>query len=603
MPFDDLRSFLVHLETQGPKQLRRVRAEVDSAYEITEIATRVVREEGPALLFERVKGSRFPLAINFLGSHERIEMALGMHPQELGERLVGFAEKLNPPDISGLWASRDLAPRLMAFRPRQVGGGPAQTIVDTEPDLDTLPILTCWPGDGGPFITFPLVITHSPSDGKSNMGIYRMHKYDRTTTGMHWQIQKGGGFHYHEAEKRGQPLDVAVVLGADPALMLAGIFPLPEGMEEVAFAGIIRGRRTRLTAAKSLDIRVPANAEFILEGVVTPGERRMEGPFGDHFGHYSEAADFPVFHVKTVTRRRDAIYPAAVVGKPPQEDRYMGEAAQEITGPLIKLIRPEVTDVWAYYESGFHNLLVVSVEGRYTREPVRTALGILGEGQLGLTKCLLLVDPSVNVRNFAEVLRAVREHFDPHEHFHLISRAPLDTLDFTSYRMHHGSRMIINATGNRAQYSGGGRDRDDTPAARDVVIGRDPKEIAPGIARWRLWEDALLVVQLERRGQNIGKRTISQLVRADELSTVKIIAAVSPDIDLDDDVDTIWGIFTRFDPARDVTFTAMSMSGIQPNYNGVMGIDATFKPGYPEPLVMDEDVVKKVDARWQEYWK
>lgn len=632
MPFEDLHSYLVHLEARG--QLRRIRAEVDPDYEIAEIAQRVVRERGPALVFERVRGSRFPLAINFFGSFERIETALGMHPEALGERLVRFAEELNPPTLQNISKARDLFPRLASFRPRIVRGGACQEVVDTTPDLSTLPIIKCWPQDGGRFITFPLVMTQSPVTGKSNVGIYRLQSFDRTTTGMHWQIHKGGGFHYHEAEKRGQALDVAVVLGADPALMLTGIFPLPEALEEIAFAGILRGRRTRLVRAKSIGLNVPAGAEMVLEGRVPPLERHVEGPFGDHFGHYCDPADFPVFRVHTITRKRSPIYPAAVVGKPPQEDRYMGDASQMIAGPLLRLMRPEVRDVWAYYQAGFHNLLVVSVEGRYTREPIRTAMGILGEGQLGLSKCVVLVGPDVNARNFADVLRAIRENFNPRDNFHLISRAPLDTLDFTSFKMHLGSRMIIDATGSRAQYSGGSPETAATeelaiseaeftapvidlgapgvraepdahnPVVRDDrVIQRDPKDIAPGIRRWRLWNDALLAVQAERVDRDIGRSIVERLVASPALARVKIITVISPDIDLDDDVDLIWGIFTRFDPARDVVFTMASLTGIQPAYAGVMGIDATWKPGYPDAVEMDPDTVKKVDERWSAYWR
>lgn len=641
MPFDDLRSFLTHLESRG--QLRRVRAEVDPVYEIGEIAQRVVREGGPALVFDRVKGSRFPLAINFLGSMKRIEMALGMHPEALGQRLVELAERLNPPTPSGLWNEREIFPRLAAMRPKRVGSAPCHEVVDHNPDLSTLPVITCWPQDGGPFITFPLVMTKHPVTGKSNVGIYRMQVFDKKTTGMHWQIHKGGGFHYHEAEKRGEALKTAVVLGADPALMLAGMFPLPEGFEEIGFAGLLRGSRTRLAAALTMDAAVPAFAEFVLEGEVPPGERHVEGPFGDHFGHYCDPADFPVFRVRTMTRRRNAIYPAAIVGKPPQEDRFMGDASQMVMGPLLRLIKPEIRDVWAYYEAGFHNLLSVSLEARYTKEPIRTAMGILGEGQLGLSKVVVLVDRDVDARSFPALLRAIREHFDPRENFLLIPRAPLDTLDFTSFKMHLGSRMVIDATGNRAQYSGGrpvsapdpsraapppggGRRAGDFSApvidlggddgatvsptmpaqaarSRDTAIGRDPRDIVAGIAKWRLWEDTLLVVQADRVENGIGRAVLEPLVASSDMAALKMIAVVSPDVDIDDDVDAIWGIFTRFDPARDVVFTDTHLTGIQPHYAGILGIDATWKPGYPDAVETNPDTVALVDRRWGEYWK
>jgi 3-polyprenyl-4-hydroxybenzoate decarboxylase len=335
---------------------------------------------------------------------------------------------------------------------------------------------------------------------------------------------------------------------------------------------------------------------------VPPRERRVEGPFGDHFGHYCDPADFPVFHVKTLTRRRRPVYPAAVVGKPPQEDRYMGDASQMILGPLIRLIRPEVRDLWAYYEAGFHNLLVASVEGRYTREPVRTAMGLLGEGQLGLSKVLVLVDRDVDARDFRAVLRAIRAHFDPRENFHLISRAPLDTLDFTSFKMHLGSRMIMDATGSRAQYPGGSVTAAGPQASPGESFRGDPAQLAPHVRRWKVWEDALLVVQIDRVERDAGRRTVEALVTAPALAGLRMIAVVSPDVNLDDDVDTLWGLFTRFDPARDLVFSRMSMTGAQPLYEGVMGIDATWKPGYPDAVQMDPDTVRRVDERWGTYW-
>ncbi len=598
-----LRDFLLDLEMH--RDLKRVRVDVDPRFEIAEIAQRTVREEGPALVFERVKGSEYPLAINFFGSFKRIERALGMHPEDLGERIVRFAEELNPPTPSALWNARDFFPRLLAFRPRRVGRAPAQEVTDAAADLDTLPVITCWPKDGGRFITFPLVVSQHPVNHKANVGIYRMQVFDRTTTGMHWQIHKGGGFHYHIAEREGSALPVAIALGADPALMLAGIFPLPEALEEIAFAGILSARRTRMVAARTIPIDVPADAEFVLEGIVPPFERRPEGPFGDHFGHYCDVANFPVFHVRAITRRHKPIYPAAVVGKPPQEDRYMGDASQMILGPLIRLMRPEVRDVWAYYEAGFHNLLVASVESRYTREPIRTALGLLGEGQLGLSKVVIMVNDATNARLFGAVLRAIRDNFDPREHFHLISRAPLDTLDFTSFKMHHGSRIILDATGSRAQYSGGEPRATARNPEPDTEPGpaftRNARDLAPHVKAARVWEDTLLIVQAERIEPDIGRKILEPLVASPHTSRLKLIAVVSPDVDIDDDVDALWGIFTRFDPARDLVFAHTSLVGVQPVYEGVMGIDATWKPGYPEAVSMPDEIVKLVDARWGTY--
>ena len=386
--FPDLRSFADHLERAG--LLRRVQAEVDPVLEVPEIVQRVIRERGPALLFERPKGAVFPLVMNLFGTMERIELALGRHPQSIGSELVETLQRLNPPSLKSLWESRRFVARGRFMRPRIVSRAPVQEVVEA-PRLNALPHVKSWPRDGGRFVTFGPTITHDPASGRRNYGLYRLQIYDDATTGMHWQSMKGGRGHHYEAERRGQPLEAAVVLGGDPILMLSAILPLPEDMDELAFAGFLRGAATELVPGRSISIPVPANAELILEGVVPPGERRPEGPFGDHFGHYSEAADFPVFHVRQVTRRQRPLYPATVVGKPPQEDKAMGIAVGEMVGPLIRMINPNVVDLYAFENASFHNLLGVSLKERHPKEVIKTAFNLLGTGQLALTKVTILV--------------------------------------------------------------------------------------------------------------------------------------------------------------------------------------------------------------------
>ncbi|HLB29655.1 MAG TPA: UbiD family decarboxylase, partial [Dehalococcoidia bacterium] len=482
MAFLDLRSFLGRLEALG--ELARIEAEVDPELEVTAITTRVVREGGPALLFRNMRGSAYPLAVNLFGSHRRIELALGRHPQAVGEELASLAELLNPPSLKGLWRARRSLGRLLALRTIHSGKAPCQG-VEEAPDLSSLPVLRCWPGDGGPFITFPLVLTRDPLTARSNLGIYRMQLYGRDRTGMHWQIAKGGGLHYWQAERDGQPLAAAAILGADPALMLAAVLPLPEGLSEVAFSGLLRGRPTRMAPCRSIPLSVPASAEVVLEGFVPPYERAMEGPFGDHFGHYSAPAPFPVFNVIRITRRASPILVASVVGRPPQEDRYLGEAASMMLLPLLKLTRPELKDLWAYYQAGFHNLLVASVEARYPGAALKTALGLLGEGQLALTKVLILVDPQVDVRDFGAVLRAIGQHLRPEDGFTLLTGAPVDTLDFTGPRLHEGGKMVLDATAR----NGVGAHLD-APLSSPMTLDH---LALPGVRRFRLWESLLAV--------------------------------------------------------------------------------------------------------------
>lgn len=576
MPFPDLRSFVRHLEQQG--ELRRVTVPVDPELEITEIACRVVKQQGPALLFENVAGASFPLLINPFGTMRRIEWALGRPAGDVGRELTALAEDLMPPKPSALWKHRAVFGRAMNMRPKRVSSAPVFEVSESS-DLGRLPVLKCWPKDGGKFITLPLIFTQSPSNGKRNVGIYRMHVYGPNKTGMHWQIERGGGFHYAEAEKLGQPLPVSVVLGADPVLMLAGVLPLPENMDELAFAGFLRGSPTPLARSRPDTLEVPANAEMVLEGFVRPGERRTEGPFGDHFGHYSHAAPFPVFEISRFHHRKDAIYPAAVVGKPPQEDKYMGNAVQEMLLPLVKLMRPELADLWTYFEVGFHNLAVAAVRQRYRKEALKTAFFLLGEGQVSLTKCVILVDADVNARSIHEVLAAVRKNFDAKEDFILLPGTSQDTLDFTGPAMNLGSKMIIDATGQGP-----------APVAEKLRVPALDME-------YRNWGDALLVVKTKQNGRQV----VESLVKRPDLAGFKLIAAVSDDVPLNDDELLLWGLFTRFDCARDLVPAKVELRGGVAVYDGPLGLDATWKPGYPDPLVMDPAVVKKVDQRWKEY--
>jgi len=581
-----LQDFLAQLEREG--QLSRVRVEVDPELEITEIATRVVKEQGPALLFERVKGSVFPLAINILGSEKRIELALGRHPQQVGAELKRLIEAAMPPRPKRLLEEWRTIGRILAMPPKRVQRAACQEIEET-PDLRRFPIMKCWPKDAGRFITCGMVLTHDPDTDTRNLGIYRMQVVGPDQVLMHWQIQKGGGFHYWKAERQGKALAVAVVIGGDPILYLASVAPLPEGIDELAFAGFLRGWRVPLISGKTKLTAVPADAEIILEGIVAPDARMAEGPFGDHFGHYSHPAPFPVMWVQTMTRRAAPVYLSAVVGKPPQEDRYIGDAVQEMLLSMIKLVHPELRDIWAYYEAGFHSLAVASVWQRFGKEGMKTALGLLGTGQMALTKCLVLVDAEVDARDFTAVLRAIREYFDSSQDFLLLPGVPFDTLDFTSFTLNLGSKMVLDAT-RKNEHA--------TPMQEVRVTEPQVQALHPRIRRVRLLEQTLLAVQVDGEGRDV----VQTLVKAPALSGVKVIAAVSSDVNLEDRESLLWGIFTRFDPARDIVFSASELHGAWPVYRGCLGIDATFKSGYPEPIVMEPAIIKRVDARWRQYW-
>jgi 4-hydroxy-3-polyprenylbenzoate decarboxylase len=581
MPFDSLQEFVVFLEQEG--QLRRISAEIDPVLEAPEIAQRVLREGGPALLFENPKGATFPLLMNLFGTMKRVEAALGRDPAEISGELLQTIRRVNPPSLQGLWESRQTLKKALLMQPRTTSGATSQQVVEA-PDLNRLPVVQCWPEDAGRFITWGMVMTRHPETGRRNFGLYRLQVYDGASTGMHWQSMKGGRGHYWAAEQAGADLEVAVVIGCSPILMLASILPLPEDVDEVAFAGFLRGRGVKMVQAKSIDMLVPAEAEFVLEGVVRAGERRLEGPFGDHFGHYSEAADFPVFRIRKVTRRRHPIYVATVVGKPPQEDKFIGIAAGKMIGPLIQVINPNIVDMCAYVGAGFHNLLVVALHWRHPQEALKTAMSLLGTGQLALTKVLVLVRPEQDPAAFGAVLAEIWHRCHLEDNLILLPVAPLDTLDFTSFKMHVGSKLIIDASGDVVH--------PDPPALRD-----DPKRFDPLVQRWKLLDGGFLVVVVERNARAVLERLIEASLGA------RFIVAVSTDVDLDDEENLQWGIFTRFDPARDMLFESQKFVGARPVYGGTVGIDATWKDGYPRPLETDEATCRLVDRRWNEYLK
>jgi len=624
--FHTLKDFLSTLEREG--ELKRITVPVDPYLEASAIAIRSMLEGGPALLFENVKGSNVPLAMNILSSDRRVELSLGAHPGELGEKLIHLVEQVMPPKPKQIWqAASPLFNRIIGARiSRKSSDVYTQSNINTDPDLGKLPILQTWPDDGGKFVTLPQVFTYDPITKKRNVGMYRVHVFGKEETGIHWQIQKGGGFHYRQAEQQNKPLEIAIAVGTDPALLLATIAPLPEGIDEVMFAGFLRGQATQMSRGKTINIDIPANAEFVLEGVVPPQERRREGPFGDHFGHYSHAGMFPVFKIRAITSARSPIFAATVVGKPPMEDKWLGDATQLILGPLAKLTHPEVKDVWAFYESGFHNLLGVATQQRYAKEAMKTALSIATDGQLSLTKCAIIVNSEVNNRDFRALLRAIKQHFDPHYDILIVPNVAMDTLDFTSYTMNLGSKMLIDATEKFRATASGGAYPERTPSPYFELTGKetvDARTIDTRIIDSRVFDDVLLVVKVEgphKASENaaihleneiqvpqktIGREVIERLVAEENLPKlpegVKIIAAVSDDVDLGSDMEVIWGIFTRFDAARDVMFTKSVLVGVTAVHQGVMGIDATWKPGYPNPCELPAEIPQLVNDRWKEY--
>jgi 4-hydroxy-3-polyprenylbenzoate decarboxylase len=444
--YKNLQEFIEVLERE--KELFKINIEVSPALEITEITDRVCKLNGPALFFEKVKDYKIPVVTNLFGNFKRVYLAFGVKEiEELTSTLIdfmeikkieGFFEKLKI--IPKLWQAKNLFPKL-------VDKAPCQEIVwiKEEVDLFKLPILKCWPKDGGHFITLPCVITKDPETGMRNVGMYRMQVFSKNETGMHWQIHKVGAKHYQKAEKLGQKLPVAVAIGPDPAVIYSATAPLPEDIDELLLAGFLRGKPVELVKCLTIPLEVPAESQIVLEGYVEPYERKLEGPFGDHTGYYTPPDYYPVFKVTCITMRKDAIYPATIVGKPPMEDCYLGKVTERLFLPLIKKILPEVIDINLPWEGVFHNLAFVSIDKRYPGHAFKVASALWGLGQMMFTKIIVIFDKEVNVQNLREALFYMTGNVDPERDI-MIVKGPVDALDHASPQPCFGSKICIDAT-------------------------------------------------------------------------------------------------------------------------------------------------------------
>lgn len=436
---------------EGKGELRRITTPVDSQLEITEIADRVVKTGGPALLFENVTGYDMPVLINMFGTSQRMAWGLGVDKlDDLVERVEGLLQLMHGPPEGLINKLRTLGKlvHLGSFQPKTVGSAPCQEIVLQGEDVDLfqLPVLKCWPMDAGRFITLPLVITSDPETGVQNYGTYRMQVFDRNTTGMHWQTHKVGTRHYRLNQEMGADhLPVAVALGADPATIWTGSAPLPPDMDEMAVAGFLREEGVDLVKGKTVDLLVPAQAEIVLEGYVVPGEERAEGPFGDHTGYYSMTDAYPVFHVTCLTRRRNPIYPATIVGRPPMEDYWMGKVTERIFLPTLKLALPEIVDINMPAEGVFHNLVIVSIKKEFPGHARKVMHGLWGLGLMSLAKTIVVVDHFVDVQNPSEVAWRVTNNIDPAQDL-VLTQGPIDDLDHASPIPKFGSKVGIDAT-------------------------------------------------------------------------------------------------------------------------------------------------------------
>ncbi|MGB9712774.1 MAG: menaquinone biosynthesis decarboxylase [Dissulfurimicrobium sp.] len=446
MAYRDLQEFVKRLDAAG--ELVRIKEPVSPRLEITEITDRVSKRYGPALLFENVRGFKMSVLTNAFGSYKRMAMALEVpNLNALGEEVMDFIEAEAPDTIIKKLRLIPKLRRMDSAMPKLVKKAMCQEVVykGEDVDLGLLPVLHCWPEDGGPFITLPVVFTRHPETGIRNAGMYRMQIFDKNTTGMHWHAHKGGAQHYRVAERLRKRLPVAVAIGPDPAMTYAATAPLPEDIDEVIFAGFLRNEPVELVKCLTIDLEVPAYSQIVLEGYVEPGERRMEGPFGDHTGYYSLADLYPVFHVTCMTHRKDAIYPATIVGRPPQEDCYMAKATERLFLPLIKKTMPEVIDMNLPIEGIFHNLVFISIDKRYPGHAKKVMHAIWGLGQMMFSKIICVFDKEVDVQDVSHCLWRLGNNVDPRRDTVFVD-GPVDALDHASPLPHYGSKMGIDCT-------------------------------------------------------------------------------------------------------------------------------------------------------------
>jgi 4-hydroxy-3-polyprenylbenzoate decarboxylase len=448
--FRDLREFAAHLERMG--RLRRVTAPVCRDLEITEITDRVSKsaaDRNVALLFERVEGFDMPVLVNAFGTADRMASALGVAQlDELGERVAKLLDLKLPGTFAERLAKLGTLFDLVKAGPRRLTRAPCQEVVETTaPSLAALPVLRCWPGDGGRYITLPGVFTRDPRTGQRNVGMYRLQVFDDHTLGMHWQTHKGGAEHHRVALEAAttERMPVAIALGGDPAMIYAAAAPLPPGVDEVVFAGWLRGEGVELVRCVTNDLEVPAHAEIVLEGYVDPRERRLEGPFGDHTGYYSLARDYPVFHLTAVTRRARPIYPTTIVGRPPQEDYWLGKATERLFLPIIRLVLPEVIDMNMPAEGIFHNLVIVSIRKRYPGHARKVMAALWGMGLMMLAKTIVVVSEHVNVHDLSEVAWRATGNIDPKRDL-VLFEGPMDDLDHAALRHRFGGKLGVDAT-------------------------------------------------------------------------------------------------------------------------------------------------------------
>ncbi len=600
--YQNLQDFVRALEQHG--ELLRIKAPVSRDLEITAITDIMCKSPGggKALLFEKVVESPFPVLTNAFGSDKRMCMALGVrHLDELAVRVRRFIEVEPPKSLAQAVRLVPLGLDLLRFIPRKTRKAPCQEVVlrGADVDLGRLPILKCWPKDGGPFVTLPVVITQSLKTGKRNAGMYRLQVFDSKTTGMHWHIHKDGSHYFQEYRAAGKPMPVAVAVGTDPATTYAATAPLPRGVDEMILSGFIRRAPVPLTRAVTVPLDVPAEAEFILEGYVDPQELRVEGPFGDHTGYYSLTDLYPVFHLTAVTHRRNPVYPATIVGRPPMEDCYLAKATERLFLPLLQAVLPEIKDYWLPWEGVFHNITVVALDKEYPGHARKVMSALWGQGQMSFCKALVMVDAAVDLSRPRVVLETVLNTVDLERDLY-ITEGVLDVLDHSAPQPLFGGKVGLDATARLASEKP--RPQLPRPASwpKDAEILHDVRRVSERFTGCRRLDldvaNPVLLLNFFKDGSTSARSLASELFAVEGLRPFRIVVVYDQEIALEDGSLVLWKLFNNVDPLRDIVRT-----------EGRVLVDATKKGPedghlrpWPDDIVMDPEVAARVRRRARE---